>query len=138
MKAITYYLNNELYRVHTAEPDLTDDELVAMTVPQGAQDVTVHEELIYPEDPMFQAAWQLQGSTLVEDLGVSKEIAHHKRRRVRDQEFTPWDRKVTVPSEATAAEAERELIRQKYAQIQTDIDTAADMSVLRTVVKSFI
>lgn len=138
MTAITYYLNNELYRLHSAESHLTTDDIIALAVPSDAQDIQVHEELNYPEDPLFQAAWELQGSVLVEDLAKSKTVAHNIRRQVRDTEFTPWDRKVTIPSEAVAAEAEREAIRLKHAQIQTDIDNATDIATLRTVIKSFI
>ncbi len=137
MAAVTYYLNGELYRIHgTSELSIAD--IISSSVPADAQNIQEHDDLIYPEDTLFIAAWQLQDSTIVEDPAAAKVIAHNIRRQVRDSEFTPWDRKVTIPSEAVAAEAEREAIRLKHAQLQTDIDNATDIATLRTVVKSFI
>jgi hypothetical protein len=137
MTAITYYLNGELYRVH-GTPELSVAEIIATAVPADAENMQQHDELVYPEDLLFQEAWELQGSVLVEELAKSKIVAHDIRREIRDQEFLPWDRKVSIPSEAVAAEAERDVIRQKYAQAQLDIDAASDITVLRGIVKSFI
>lgn len=136
MSTITYYLNGSLHLL-TGCPDLSDDDMM-FAVPSDAQNIETHTELTVPEDMLFMSTWQLQGSTIVEDLTASKEIAHEIRRTIRDREFIPWDRKVTIPSEAVAAEAEREAIRLKHAQLQTDIDAATDIATLRTVVKSFI
>lgn len=136
MSTITYYLDGNLYLL-TGCPGLSDDDMM-LAVPSDAQNIETHTELTVPEDAIFMSTWQLQGSTIVEDLTASKEVAHEIRRTIRDREFIPWDRKVTIPPEAANAEAQRELIREKYAQIQTDIDIATDMATLRTVVKSFI
>lgn len=136
MAAVTYYINGDLCRVQ-GTPELSTADIISSSVPADAQNIQEHDELIYPEDTLFVTAWQLQGSTIVEDLTTAKVVAHDIRRSVRDQEFTPWDRKVTIPAESANAEAQRELIRQKYAQIQLDIDTASDMATLRSVVKTF-
>lgn len=137
MAAVTYYLNGNLHRVH-GTPELSTADIISASVPADAQNIQEHDDLIYPEDTLFIAAWQLQDSTIVEDPAAAKVIAHNIRRQVRDSEFTPWDRKVTIPSEAVAAEAEREAIRLKHAQLQTDIDAAVDIDSLRAIVKSFI
>ena len=58
------------------------------------------------------------------NIEKSKAIAHDKRREARSVEFAPLDIKATIPSEATAAEAARQAVREKYATMQTAIDAA--------------
>ena len=58
------------------------------------------------------------------NINKAKTIAHDKRREARSAEFAPLDIKATIPSEATAAEAARSVIRTKYAEMQTAIDAA--------------
>jgi len=68
------------------------------------------------------------------NLDKAKTIAHEKRRAARSAEFAPLDIKATIPSEAVAAEAARQLIRDKYAGLQIDIDAAADVVELKSLV----
>lgn len=117
---------------------LTLAEIIEKDLPSGATDVTITDHTALPADTMFSDSWSIVDNSVVEDLAKAKERAHTLRRIYRDSEFTPWDRKVTIPSESVAAEAEREAIRQKYTQIQTDIDNATDTDLLRDIVKSFI
>lgn len=70
------------------------------------------------------------------NLDKAKTIAHEKRRVARAKEFAPWDIKATIPSEADAAEVERQAIRNKYAVIQTDIDNAASVEQLTAIVNT--
>ena len=58
------------------------------------------------------------------NLDKAKEIGHEMRRAERAKEFAPLDIKATIPSEAVAAEAARQAIRDKYAVIQNEIDAA--------------
>jgi hypothetical protein len=58
------------------------------------------------------------------NIDKAKTIAHDKRREARSAEFAPLDIKATIPSEATAAEAARQAVRDKYTTMQTAIDTA--------------
>lgn len=58
------------------------------------------------------------------NLDKAKEIGHEMRRAERAKEFAPLDVKATIPSEAAAAEATRQAIRDKYAVIQSEIDAA--------------
>ncbi len=58
------------------------------------------------------------------NIDKAKAIAHDKRRAARTLEFAPLDIKATIPSEATAAEAARQAVREKYATMQTAIDAA--------------
>jgi hypothetical protein len=58
------------------------------------------------------------------NITKAKSIAHDARRTARSAEFAPLDIKATIPSEASAAEAARAVIRTKYAEMQTAIDAA--------------
>jgi len=58
------------------------------------------------------------------NITKAKTIAHDARRTARSAEFAPLDIKATIPSEATAAEAARQVVRDKYTSMQTAIDAA--------------
>jgi hypothetical protein len=63
----------------------------------------------------------------------AKNIAHDARRTARSAEFAPLDIKATIPSEAIAAEAARQVIRDKYAAMQTAIDAASTVEELKAL-----
>lgn len=70
------------------------------------------------------------------NLDKAKTIAHEKRRVARAKEFAPWDIKATIPSEADAAEVERQAIRNKYAAMQLDMDDAVSVQELTDIVNT--
>lgn len=76
--------------------------------------------------------------SIVINIDKAKAIVHDKRRAVRAAEFAPLDIKVTIPSEAAAAEAARQAIREKYAAMQTQIDAASDVSELKMIADSLV
>ena len=65
------------------------------------------------------------------NITKAKDIAHHKRREARSAEFAPLDIKATIPSEATAAEAARQAVRDKYATMQTAIESASTVDEIK-------
>jgi len=67
------------------------------------------------------------------NITKAKNIAHDARRTARSAEFAPLDIKATIPSEATAAEAARQVIRDKYAAMQTAIDAASTVDQIKAV-----
>lgn len=72
------------------------------------------------------------------NLTKAKGIAHDMRRAKRAEEFAPHDEVISkqIPgADATAAEAARAEIRTKYATVQANIDAAADVDALKTVVE---
>jgi hypothetical protein len=73
---------------------------------------------------------------IVIDIIKAKEIAHDKRRAARAAEFAPLDIKATIPSEAEAAETARQLVREKYADMQTNIDAASNVASLKQIVEA--
>jgi hypothetical protein len=70
------------------------------------------------------------------NLDKAKVIVHDIRRAKRTAEFAPLDVKATIPSEAAAAEAARQVVRDKYAAIQSDIDAAPGVPELKLIANS--
>lgn len=68
------------------------------------------------------------------NIDKAKAIVHDIRRAKRTAEFAPLDIKATIPSEAAAAEAARQAVREKYAAIQADIDAASGVPELKLIV----
>lgn len=72
------------------------------------------------------------------NMTKAKEIAHTARRAARAAEFEPYDAIIMkqIPgADAAAAEAERQKIREKYAAIQVDIDSAPGASELKLIIE---
>ena len=67
------------------------------------------------------------------NIDKAKAIAHERRRAKRAAEFAPLDVEATIHAKAASAEAARQAIRDKYAQIQADIDAATTVDKLKTV-----
>jgi len=65
------------------------------------------------------------------NINKAKNIAHDIRRTARSAEFAPLDIKATIPSEATAAEAARQIVRNKYADMQIAIDAATTIEEIK-------
>ena len=66
------------------------------------------------------------------NIDKAKTVAHDMRRAARAAEFAPLDIKATIPSEAAAAEAARQFIRDKYANIQVAIDAATTVDGIKS------
>ena len=73
------------------------------------------------------------------NINKAKNICHDARRAKREAEFAPLDaliaKKIPGHSEATL-EAERQVIRDKYASIQTKIDRAESIDSLKEIIGS--
>ena len=107
--------------------ELPIEEVAAKDVPEGVAYEIVEDDAI-PSDRTFRGAWVANGAAVEVDLNRAKEIGHDKRRAQRAEEFAPLDRVISLQlpgMDTTAAEAGRQLIRDKYAQVQADIDAAA-------------
>ena len=61
------------------------------------------------------------------NVDKAKAIGHDMRRAARAEEFKPFDEAIAkqIPGQVDGAEAARQVIRDKYAVIQTNIDAAA-------------
>jgi hypothetical protein len=72
------------------------------------------------------------------NINKAKEIAHDKRREARAEEFKQLDIQATIPMFAEQAEQKRQEIRDKYAQIQTDIDNATDEQEVKEAINDLL
>ena len=63
---------------------------------------------------------------IVVNIDKAKAIAHDMRRAARAEEFKPYDDAIAkqIPGQMEGAEAQRQLIREKYVAIQSAIDAA--------------
>ena len=69
---------------------------------------------------------------IVINIDKAKDIAHDIRRAKRSEEFAPLDVQATIPSQASAAESARQVIRDKYAAMQTQINSASTPEEIKT------
>ena len=74
-------------------------------------------------------------SMITINIDKAKSVAHDMRRAARAAEFAPLDIKATIPSEAAAAEAARQVVRDKYANIQVAIDAATTVDGIKSALE---
>lgn len=114
----------------------TIEQIADKDVPEGLEYNIVDESEI-PTDRSFRNAWEydasLSNKKVKVNINKAKEIAHIKRRSDRSEAFKPLDIKATIPSESTAAEASRQIIRDSDAQKQIDIDNAATPDEIKAI-----
>lgn len=117
---------------------LTLEEIINKDLPSGTLFTIVNKEEVPDFD--FMDAWEFNedNTAVVVNLNKAKEIAHEVRRRARVVEMAPLDTKSTIPTEATAAEEARQLLRDKYASLQADIDSATDVDALKTIMGQLV
>jgi predicted DNA binding CopG/RHH family protein len=75
------------------------------------------------------------------DINIAKNIVHTIRRQQREQEFAPLDKEIQLRIPTTdldAVEAQRQAVRDRYAEIQSAIDSAVDATELKIIAESLI
>lgn len=68
------------------------------------------------------------------NLDKAKEISHDKRRAKRADLFKQLDIEATVPVLTEQAEVKRQIIRDEFAVIQTEIDNAESVDQLKVII----
>ena len=107
--------------------ELSIEEVAAKDVPEGVAYEIVEDDAI-PSDRTFRNAWVMGDCCIEHDLDKCKALGHDMRRQLRAEEFAPLDKVISLQlpgMDMVAAEAGRQLIRDKYAQVQEQIDAAA-------------
>ena len=106
--------------------ELPIEAVAAKDVPAGlAYEIVSVDEV--PSDRTFRGAWVMGDCCIDHDLDKCKAIGHDKRRAARAEEFAPLDDVIAkqIPGvDAVKAEASRQVIRDKYSDIQDAIDAA--------------
>jgi len=69
------------------------------------------------------------------NIPKAQAIVHEARRAARAAEFAPLDIKATIPSEAEAAEAARQEVRDRYTAMQASINEATEVATLKTIME---
>lgn len=74
------------------------------------------------------------------NITKAQEIAHDKRREARAIEFKPLDEAITInianPDKVAEIEAKRQMVRDKYAEIQTSINSSSTTDELKEILES--
>jgi len=122
---------------------------VAVIVPTGSVELALKDvppgvpyEIIdaadIPSDRTFRNAWVIGDGCVEHDLDQCRAIGHDKRRAQRAEEFAPFDEIIAkqIPgADAAEAEAARQGIRDKYADVQLAIDAAADPDEIKAALE---
>lgn len=71
------------------------------------------------------------------NIDKAKVIGHDMRRAARESEFAPFDAAIAkqIPGQAEGAEAQRQIIRDKYVGIQVAIDAAATPDEIKSALE---
>ena len=112
-------------------------ELALKDVPEGVPYEIVDEADI-PSDRTFRNAWVMGDCCIEKDLDKCKAVGHDIRRAKRAEEFAPLDDVIAkqIPgNDAAAAETARQVVRDKYAEVQDAIDAAADPSEIKAALE---
>ena len=133
------YTNNEggVSVIHPTG-ELSIEEVAAKDVPEGVAYEIVEDDAI-PSDRTFRNAWVMGDCCVEHDLDKCKALGHDMRRAKRAEEFAPHDEVIAkqIPgADATAAEEARQEIRDKYAQVQEQIDAAATPDEIKAALEA--
>lgn len=94
------------------------------------------DESKFPADRLLRDSWGIFDDVILEDTQKAIQIAHDIRRLKREEELAPLDKKVNSAignSEMLSAfEADRQEIREKYKNIQEDIDSCESAADVRS------
>ena len=118
--------------------ELSIEEVAAKDVPEGVAYEIVEDDAI-PSDRTFRNAWVMGDCCIEHDLDKCKALGHDMRRAKRAEEFKPHDEIIMkqIPgADAQIAEAARQVIRDKYADMQIAIDDATSVEEIKTALQA--
>jgi hypothetical protein len=74
---------------------------------------------------------------IVVNIDKAKAIGHEIRRAARTEEFKPYDDAIAkqIPGQTEGAEAQRQIIRDKYVVIQAAVDAATTTEEIKTALE---
>jgi hypothetical protein len=113
-------------------------ELALKDVPDGV-DYEIVDASEVPADRTFRGAWVMGDCCIDQDLDRCRVIGHDIRRAKRAEEFAPLDEVIAkqIPgADASAAEAARQVVRDKYAEVQDAIDAAETPDDIKVVLET--
>jgi hypothetical protein len=113
-------------------------DLALKDVPEGVPYEIVDASEV-PADRTFRGAWVLGDCCIDHDLDKCRAIGHDIRRTKRAEEFQPFDEVIAkqIPgADAAAAEAARQVVRDKYSEVQVAIDAAETPDDIKVVLET--
>jgi hypothetical protein len=133
--------DNSVSVIYTGASRLTTDQIVARRFANSSEVYQVVDSSALPTQSVLFDAWVYDETNgAVVDISRAKNVAHNIRRYYRTEEMQPYDDIIAkqIPGEdATDAEAQRVLIRTKYATKQTEIDACTTVEQLQTIIDEF-
>jgi hypothetical protein len=131
--------DNSVSVIYTGASRLTTDQIVARRFANSSEVYQVVDSATLPTQSVLFDAWVYDETNgAVVDISRAKNVAHNIRRYYRTEEMKPYDDIIAkqIPGEdATAAEAQRALIRTKYATKQTEIDACTTVEQVQTIIE---
>lgn len=112
------------------------EHILANDIPPGVTPIVI-DSADLPQDRTFREAWGLLNGRVRIGMVKAKVLAHIHRRRLRDEEFQPWDRIIALQipgTEGTLAETRRAEIREAYAAFQSQIEAATTADQLKAII----
>ena len=130
------YKKNGIVSILFLSPDIIEDKGVDWILKKDLPvDVTCTKVSLSDfSDLLFRDAWDIENDNLTVNLNKAKEISHDMRRNKRAELLKPLDVEATVPSLAANAETQRQIIRDDFAIIQTEIDNAESVDQLKVII----
>ena len=119
--------------VFTPAPNNTEsmEDLIPKIVPKGITDIDIIDLNDIPSDKIFRAAWRKGTKRVDIDILAAVNVAHGIRRVKRGEEFIPIDGNIPNMLVSVEVEAQRVIIRDKYAGIQTAFDNVNSVNALK-------
>ena len=134
MTRIIYTNNEGGISIIIPTGELSIEEVATKDVPAGTPYEIVEDDAI-PSDRTFRSAWVMGDCCVEHDLDGCRQIGHDLRRAARAAEFQPHDDVIAkqIPGVSAAeAEAARQEIRDRYAEVQTAVDAATSPDEIKT------
>ena len=106
-------------------------------LPPSATDTRLMDDSEIPTDRTFRNAWITSNGKIEHDIAKCKVIAHDKRRAMRAAELAPLDDIIAtqIPgNNPQQIEVQRQVVRDKYAAMQTAIDSAQDVAAIKAAI----
>ena len=134
--------DNSVSVIYTGASRLTTDQIVARRFTNSSEVYQVVDSSALPTQSVLFDAWVYDETNgAVVDISRAKNVAHNIRRYYRTEEMQPYDDIIAkqIPGEdATDAEAQRVLIRTKYATKQTEIDACTTVEQVQTIIEGMV
>ena len=124
--------------ITTPTGEVPIEQVAAQVAPDGLYAIVTADQI--PADTTFRGAWVYADGSIEIDLDKAKEITHNLRRAMRAEEFAPLDQTIAFRLPGTTikeTEKLREEVRDKYAEMQEEIDLATDVEQLKVLLEAY-